>query len=103
MQPFSKTGFHFRQFFDRRSVSTVHPEVWGGDLLFGPAMNLEVFGRASALFEAGHCFGLIDSILGHLPVGGPFAAGDRQEAGIRNKNRMVPGHGGRALCITNLH
>ena len=66
-------------------------------------MNLQVFRGATALLETGHCFRLIYGVLGHLSIGRPLAAGDGQQSGVGDQNRMIAGQGGGAFSVANLH
>jgi hypothetical protein len=59
-----------------------------------PAMDFEIASGARALVEHGDGGGLVDAILGHVAVGGPFAAGDRDEAGGIDVEGVVAGEGG---------
>ena len=41
-----------------------------------PAVDPEILGHTGVLVQSGHQQGLVDGVLGHLPIGRPFAAGD---------------------------
>jgi hypothetical protein len=66
-------------------------------------MDLKVLGFARPFLHAHHGLGLIDGILGHLAIGRPFAARDRQQPGIRNQDGMIAGKGRCAFGIANFH
>lgn len=60
----------------------------------GGAVDHEALGDAVAHAEAAEHFGVIDDVFGHAAVGGPFAAGDGDEAGVCDEDGVIPGEGG---------
>ncbi len=66
-------------------------------------MDLQAFGFASAGFDDGDHFGLIDDVLGHLSVGGPFSAGHRDEAAGPHDDRVVPRNRGGVRVVAGTH
>ena len=46
--------------------------------------------------ELGERRGLVDAVLGHVAIGGPFAAGDGEQAGVVDVDGVVAGERGRA-------
>jgi hypothetical protein len=71
-----------RDFPNRGRIGAVNPEAWLWDGLPGPTMDLQMLGFAGAFLQAGHGLRLLDGVLGHLAIGRPFAARDRQQPGV---------------------
>lgn len=55
----------------------------------GGAVDGEGGGGAVAHAEAAEHFGVVDDVFGHAAVGGPFAAGDGDEAGVCDEDGVI--------------
>jgi len=65
----------------------------------GGAVDLEAGGDAVAHAEAADHFGVVDDVLRHAAVGGPFAAGDGDEAGVGDEDGVIAREGGGGLSF----
>ena len=67
------------------------------------AVDAQCFRHARPLVQLGQRGGVIHAVLGHLPVGRPLSAGDREQPGLRHLDRVLAGKCGRAGRFRRLH
>ena len=79
---------------DLGGVAAVNGEGIVGIEYGGGAVDHEAGGDAVAHAEAAEHFGVINDVFGHAAVGGPFAAGDGDEAGVCDEDGVIAGEGG---------
>lgn len=69
----------------------------------GGAVDHEGVGGAVAEADAADHFGVVDDVLCHAAVGGPFAAGDGDEAGVCDEDGVIAGEGGGGVGVGIFH
>ena len=89
MQGPAQLRFLFDQLVDRQPVRPVVMQRLFGIHTFEPSVDTQCFRDAVPAVEPCNRGCLIHHILGHFPVGGPFAAGYGNQPGKGDDQRMV--------------
>src|SRR5690606_8418422 len=71
----------FFERLDGPGITAIEPPIAPVGLRFTIPVDLEGFGAAGTAGEAAYLDRLIHRILGHFPIGGPFAPGDGDQLG----------------------
>lgn len=74
---------------DLGGIAAVNGEGIVGIENGGGAVDHEILRDAVAHAEAAEHFGVINDVFGHAAVGGPFAAGDGDEAGVGDEDGVI--------------
>ena len=62
-------------------------QIWIGPI--HPTVQAQIFRTTSAFFQTGNAGRIIDGIFGHLPIGRPLAAHDRDQPRLRDQHGML--------------
>src|SRR5271170_3303243 len=58
------------------------------------AVNVQTSRDAGLFLQSTEGGGVVDTVLRHMPIGGPLSANDREQTGVINVNRVVARKGG---------
>ena len=86
-----------REIADERCVGAVVRQLAELRCILVIAVQSQRFGDRNLFLECAKGCGLIDRVLGHLAIRGPFPTRDRQQSGSRNVDRVVSRDRGRVV------